>query len=197
MNYQPVKYFFSSACGNCSLAWQQDQVQISPWGWLVGKCPVGGSRGCATEPITIPWPRTRMWWQRMGGTCGCAWHQIRVGASCQSRWARIASAGSRGEGSGRVRQGKAFLALLLLRCTGRAVPNNTCTAGISSYSASVSQKPFLWSQWHLINIKLMWIKGNWDIYISIPFYHWVWFYFCSHWFDTDTAPLAFTTWICV
>lgn len=45
-----------------------------------------------------------------------------------------------------LRQGKAFLALQLLRCTGKAVPNNTCTVGISNYfyfckSGTISLKP--------------------------------------------------------
>lgn len=99
-----------------------------------------------------------------------------------------------GAGSGRERHSQHFCS-----CAAQGERCQTTHALLASpiTSASVSQEPFHQSQWHLINIKLMWIKGDWDIYVSIPLYHWVWFYFCSHQFDTDTAPLASMTWICI
>lgn len=155
----------------------------------MGKYVVHGKRSCDIEPV--PWPHSGAGCQRMGRTLWLSLIPNLCGSFLPEQVGKNSLTGSRWEGSGRVRQGKAFLALLLLRCTGRAALN------ISSYSTSVSQEPFLWSQWHLINIKLMWIKGNWGIYVSIPLYRGVWVYFCSHWFDIDTAPLAFMTWICV
>lgn len=194
MNYKPVKYFFSSACGNCSLTWQQDEVQTGPWGWLVGRYAVCMERGAVTwsqalflghVPNTVP---------KMGRTLWLCSTPNVSGSFCPSRWARTAQlgAGERAQaGSGRERHSWQF-------CSAQGEQCQTTHALLASpLTTSARQEPFLWSQWHLINIKLMWIKGNWDIYVSIPLYRWVWFYFCSHWFDIDTAPLAFMTWISV
>lgn len=133
MNYKQVKHFFPSASGNCSLTWQWDWAQTlesHSWGNIL--C---GDSGCAKELVhstsavclnVVPKYRE--------SSHGCAWCQACVGPSCWSRWVRITSSGSRGEDWGRVRQGMAFLAFLLPCCTGRMVPNTTCTIDISYYS---------------------------------------------------------------
>lgn len=143
MNYKPVKYFFSSACGNCSLTWQQDSVQTSPWGWLVGRYAVCMERGAVTwsqapflghVPNVVP---------KDGENPMAVLDTKREWELLPEQVGKNSSAGSRWEGSGRVRQGKAFLALLL--CTGRAVPNNTCAVGISAHyfctSGTIPLKP--------------------------------------------------------
>lgn len=199
MNYKPVKYFFPSACGNCSLTWQWDGVQIGTRDWLEGKYAVHGNRGCAAEPIRCTSATYPNAVPKDGeNPHGRAWCQAHV-------WELLARAGGRvspqpgwgrglGAGAGRERHSWRFCS-----CAAQGERCQTTHAPLASpiTPASVSREPFHRSQWHLINIKLMWIKGDWDIYVSIPLYHWVWFYFCSHWFDIDTAPLASVTWICI
>lgn len=197
MNYKSVRYFSPLARGDCSLTWQWGWAQIGTqsgdsqenalsggvWesvgmeGWKDGRGNgwrggwMEGQKDERTgrwkEPQYCPEARQEL----------CAWHVGRssLGGAQAMVWTTWAGSGVPRQHRGCAKQHMHPWHCLLLLCHAQ----------------------FHQSQWHLINVQLLWIRGGWGVYVSIALYHWAWFYFCSHQFDTDTVPLASMTWICI
>lgn len=144
MNYKPVKYFFPSACGNCSLTWQRDRVRTGAWAWLRGKCVETG----AVPPRQVATARSyiRTWYPRMEGTLMAMLEAKEMHRSF------LAEQGGDSEPAG------TGWALLGPHYTGRVGPSNTHTLGISSYCCFCGAGTVQRSQWHLLSVKLMWLK---------------------------------------